>query len=165
MSSSSEPLYAQNFAAFRNKTLNQTVKELADREEIRELIARYAHRIAHNVSVADLFTDDGAFLVYTPGKSAVEARGRAELDKMYGSMAGRTVQTLPMLHNYLVVISGDEATGICSLEVRASISGQSIIGSGYYDDIFRRVNGNWQFVVRSVSFFHWVTLQEGWAKS
>src|SRR5580658_6022941 len=53
---SQEPLYKQPFTAFDGKSLEQKVQELADREEIRELISRYAHCVAHGVSVANMFT-------------------------------------------------------------------------------------------------------------
>ncbi|MBV8359341.1 MAG: hypothetical protein JO189_15610 [Deltaproteobacteria bacterium] len=45
------------------KTLEQQVQEIADREEIKELTAKYAHWVVQGVSakVAKLFTDNGAF--------------------------------------------------------------------------------------------------------
>ncbi len=161
---SSEPLYVQQFAAFQDKTAAQTLRELADREELRELTARYAHRIAHGVSCADLFTDDGAFITHTPGKPVNDRRGRETLDRVYGEIAKNPGRTLPMIHNYIFAISGDEATGTCSNEVRTDANGQSIVASGYYDDTFRRVNGRWKFVMRRATFYHWVPLNEGWAK-
>ena len=156
------PLYLQPFAALANKTREQHVQELADREEIRELIGRYAHRVAHGVSVADLFTDDGAFITHMPGQGAQEVRGRAALDKHYG-VARAPGTAMPMIHNFLLAVAGDDATGLCSIELRVGADGQSIIASGYYEDRFRREDGCWKFVVREATFFHWVPLQQGWA--
>ena len=50
-------------------TLEQQVRELADREEIKELTAHYAHGVARGerAKVAGLFTDDGVFLNRFPG--------------------------------------------------------------------------------------------------
>ena len=70
-----------------------------------------------------------------------------------------------MIHNALLEIAGDEAHGLCSNEVRATQNGQSIIGSGYYEDRFRREGGEWKFSLRDSTFFHWVRLQEGWAET
>ena len=43
------------------KTLAQKIQLLTDRAEIMELVHCYAHRVAHDVSCADLFTDDGIY--------------------------------------------------------------------------------------------------------
>jgi hypothetical protein len=70
-----------------------------------------------------------------------------------------------MIHNHLVRISGDEAVGICSNELRMTQDGKSMIGSGFYEDRLRRENGHWRFVVRDMTFIHWVPIQQGWAKA
>jgi hypothetical protein len=157
------PLYKTQFAAFRNKTLEQKVQELADREEIRELISRYAHCVAHGVSVANLFTDDGVFVVRRPGYAVEERRGRKQLDEYFANLETSVDHPLPMIHNYLLAISNDQAMGMCSNELRTSENGKSIIASGYYEDRLRRENGHWRFTVRDATFIHWVPLQQGWA--
>ena len=162
---SSSPIYLLEFAAFQHKTPDQKIQEIMDREEIRELLGRYAHQTARGMDVSTLYTDDGAFIVHIPGRPAQEIRGREALSKVYGTMAKMESPPKPQIHNSLLVISGDEATGICSNEVRVVENGQSIIGSGYYEDTFRRVNGHWRFVIRSATFFHWVPIQQGWVKS
>jgi ketosteroid isomerase-like protein len=162
---SSRPIYLQEFVAFQNKTADEKMQEIMDREELRELLGRYAHQTARGMDVSTLYTDDGAFLVSIPGRPQQEIRGREALSKIYGTMAKMDNPPKPQIHNSLLVISGDEATGICSNEVRVVENGQSIIGSGYYEDTFRRVNGRWKFVIRSATFFHWVPIQQGWAKS
>jgi hypothetical protein len=158
------PLYSQTFSAFRNKTLEQKVQELADREEIRELIARYAHRVARGESNADLFTDDGVFITRIPGRP-VQTADREQIIKLYKDAGSRPDHPLPMIHNYLISISDDEATGLCSNELRITEDGRSVIASGYYEDRYRRENGRWKFAMRDATFFHWVPIQEGWAKS
>lgn len=170
---SNTPVYMKEFTAFQNKTLEQKVQELADREEIRELIARHAHRVAHGESFADLFTEDGVYINRYPNNPVHELRGRkaiaAAFDSTPGHIApGRSAgmsDALPMIHNIAIEISGDEATGICSNELRITEHGKSIIASGYYQDRYRRENGRWKFALRDITFFHWVSLQEGWAKS
>jgi hypothetical protein len=158
------PLYGKEFSAFRNKTLEQKVQELADREEIRELIARYAHRVARGESNAELFTDDGVFITRIPGRP-VQSLGREKIAKLYKEASARPDHPLPMIHNYLISISDNEATGLCSNELRITEDGRSIIASGYYEDRYRRENGRWKFAMRDATFFHWVPIQDGWAKS
>jgi len=163
-----KPLYMKEFDAFKNKTLEQKVQELADREEIRELIARMAHRVAHGEPFADLYTEDGAYVNHYPNNPVSEVHGRKNIAAVFdrspramGGMSG----ALPMIHNYVLEIHGNEATGISSNELRITENGKSIIASGYYDDRFRKEDGHWKFVLREIRFFHWVPIQEGWAKA
>lgn len=139
------------------------LRDLADREEIRDIIATYAHRVAQGVSCADLMTDDGAFIINYPGKPPHEVRGRQALDAFYGNLALHRGQSLPMIHNALIDIKGDEATGVLSIEVRTTQNGQSIIASGWYHDTYRREGGRWKFVTREATMFHSVPIQQGWA--
>ncbi|RYD95779.1 MAG: nuclear transport factor 2 family protein, partial [Sphingomonadales bacterium] len=133
------------------------------REELRELIACYAHRIPRGISAADLFTEDGGFTLSIPGQPVQEVRGRKAIEAMYDAVRPEDDHPMPMIHNIQLAIDGDEATGLCSNELRVASAGQSIIASGYYEDRFRRENGQWKFVQRDATFFHWVPIQQGWA--
>jgi SnoaL-like domain len=151
--------------SFDSKSMEAKVQELVDREEIRELVATYAHRIAHGPAAGDLFADDGAYINRgTPELPPREVRGRADLDEYFCDRTGWAERPLPMIHNHIISVHGDEATGICSVEIRATAKGTSILASGYYLDRYRRDGRRWKFVERDVSFFHWVPLQHGWAK-
>ncbi len=147
------------------KTLEQQVQELADREELKELTAHYAHGVARGegAKVAELFTDDGVFINDLPDTAPTVVRGREALNKFYGAIKRNTA--LPCIHNHLITLAGDEATGTCSIEVRITRNNQSMIGSGYYEDRFRRENGRWKFVERHCTFFHFVPLQQGWVEA
>jgi hypothetical protein len=159
------PLYREPIS-FRDKTLEQKVQELADREEIRELISAYAHRVAHGQSISDLFTEDGAWTIRrSPDGPITEVSGMAELKARFDHPEKTSPENpMPMIHNYLIAIEGDEASGMNSNELRISENGKSIIASGYYEDRYRRVNGRWKFARRDTTFFHWVPIQTGWAK-
>lgn len=147
------------------KTLEQQVQELADREELKELTAHYAHGVARGegAKVAELFTDDGVFINDLPDTAPAVVRGREALNKFYGAIKRNTA--LPCIHNHLITLAGDEATGTCSIEVRITRNNQSMIGSGYYEDRFRRENGRWKFAERHCTFFHFVPLQQGWVEA
>lgn len=157
--------WAESAQAFRGRSSEHRLQELIDREEIRELIARYAHRVTEGESVADMFTDDGVFIVRFPGRPVMETRGRLALDALYGPGWHSPARPLPMIHNHLIRIDGDRAIGICSNELRMTEAGESMIGSGSYEDQFRRENGQWKFVVRDMTFMHWVPIQRGWAQT
>src|SRR5580692_2687646 len=127
------------------KTLEQQVREIADREEIKELTAKYAHWVAlgEGAKVAQLFADDGAFINEVMGeKPNINVRGRKQVDEVYTGIKGG--MALPCIPNPLIEIDADNAKGTCTIEVRITQNNQSIIGSGYYADIYRREGGKWK---------------------
>ena len=158
------PLYMQDIKPFEGKTLEQKIQILIDREEIRDLIATYAHRVAHGDSIADLFTDDGVWTIRRlPDESVEVVSGMKELKEHFAATPQAPEHPMPMIHNFLIKIDGDNATGLNSNELRISVEGKSIIASGYYEDVYRRVNGHWKFARRDTTFLHWVPIQQGWA--
>ena len=164
-SSEQNPLYTRRVASFRERPAAEIARELADRDEIRELVSLYAHRMARGIAVADLFTGDGAYVNQgTPNMPPREVRGRAALDAYFCDRGDWADHPLPMIHNHVVEVDSDEASGVCSMEVRLVSDGESIVASGYYLDRYRYEGGCWKFVERDYSAFHWVPLSQGWAK-
>jgi hypothetical protein len=156
MSGDGTALFRGPQAALGRAPTERTIQELADREEIRDLVATYAHRVTHGLSVADLFTDDGAYIHRRSRDAEPEvSRGRAQLDAHYVGRPGAAGVATPMIHNTLIKIDGDHAAGICSVELRLWRDGASALASGYYQDRYRREDGRWKFVERDLTFFHW----------
>lgn len=150
-----QPLFATLAETFADRSLELTVRELVDREQIRDLTATYAHRVAHGLGNADLFTDDGAYIHRrSPDEPPHETRGRAALDEHYTPRPDSVGVATPMIHNHLIHVIGDTARAICSIELRIS-GGDGIFASGYYEDRLRRERGRWKFVERKVTFFRW----------
>ncbi|HEU4428528.1 MAG TPA: nuclear transport factor 2 family protein, partial [Myxococcota bacterium] len=124
-------------------SLAQSVRDLLDREEIRELTARYAHGVAlgDGTAVASLFTDDAVFS--TEGGDEMQLpnvlRGRDAITKFYAGL--RPGAALPCVHNHVIQLDGERATGSCTLEVRIALGGHSLSGAGYYEDAYRREGG------------------------
>ena len=145
------------------KTLDRQVQELTDREAIKELTARYAHGIAlgHGAAVASLFTDDGVFTTrFNDDEAPIMLNGRKAIDDFYARIEPNTA--LPCVHNHIIRVDGDTATGTCTLEVRITSNKRSMIGAAYYDDRYRRQDGAWLFAERRCTFFHFVPIQKGW---
>jgi ketosteroid isomerase-like protein len=136
------------------------VRELADLEAIRNLARRYAHCVWQKdiAAAIDLFTEDGEM---STGDRPV-IRGRKALLESYEQMLG-AADFQPFLHNHLVSLRGERATGTCYLDLRATIEGESMIGSGYYDDDYVRVDGEWRFRARKLTMCYLVPLRDGWA--
>ena len=141
--------------------LEAMVRELKDREMIKELTHQYAHCVRQNdvEGVANLFAQDGAVEM---GPTMV--KGRAELRKFYAETLPKLGTPYDFLHNHVIRLQGDHATGVCSVEVRGVHGGKSVIGAGHYDDEYLRVGGEWKFQRRKITLYYFVGHEEGWAK-
>ncbi len=137
------------------------VRELTDREAIRDLARRYAHHVWRKEVPAaiGLFTEDGEM---DPGDAPV-IQGRDALIEAYQRMLG-DADFHPFVHNHVVELGGETATGTCCLDLRASVEGRSPIGSGYYDDRYVPVDGEWKFRSRKLTLCYPVPPTEGWAE-
>lgn len=152
--SSTSPIAAmleRGFDGLKGATLEERVRELADREEIRELIARYAQRVSRGKSMTDMFIDAGVFIVRLPGRPPQEARGREQLDKAFAASLG-SIHNMPAVHNPVISVAGDEAIATSWIEVYLrGENGRTFLGSGYYEDRLRRESGRWKFAVRDAN--------------
>lgn len=149
-------LFTRRRPAQGGKPAERAILELADKEDIRELTAIYAQRVAHGLSNADLFTDDGAYIHQRSADEPAHAvRGRAALDAHYILRPEAVGAATPMIHNHVIDVEGDEARAICSIELRIGRGADETFASGYYQDRLRREHGEWKFVERFVTFFRW----------
>jgi 3-phenylpropionate/cinnamic acid dioxygenase small subunit len=122
-----------------------------DREQIRELYARYAIYIDSSrfSDWVNCFTQDGVFESPLMGKFA----GHAELHKFTGqyheSWAGGGVRH--MMVNVSFDVQGDLATGTCSLIYFKVHDGKSeYLLTGGYHDTLRKENSEWRYTHRKV---------------
>jgi len=120
-------------------------QELFDREAIRDLACRYAHHIWQKqvTAAVELFTEDGEM---DTGEPPV-LRGRTALLESYEHILA-VDRFQPFISNHVVTLAGDEASGTCYLDLRATIDGHSMIGAGYYEDRYQRVEREWKFRAR-----------------
>ncbi len=146
--------------AARVADLECRLAEALDREAIRDLASRYCHAVVAGggMPLVDLFTDDGCMqgdAIPALGRPASETRGRAALIAVYGEFTGR-LQLRPFLHNHLIELAGERATGICSVEIRAVEDGVAFDIAGHYHDRYRRESGVWKFEHRHFVLYYWV---------
>ena len=141
--------------------LDARLVAMADREEIRDLARRYAHCVWQKDAdgAVDLFAEDG--VMDMGDRPPIE--GRATLLQVYRETFVDSVLQ-PFVHNHVIDLDGDRATGTCYLDLRATMDGRSMIGAGCYDDVYRRVGGIWKFERRTLTLAHFVPLSEGWAE-
>jgi uncharacterized protein (TIGR02246 family) len=131
------------------KTTDELVRELVDREAIRDLPIRYCDCLYRNdlEGLVSLFTEDGSFIAKNP-ENEVVTRGRTKLKKMYENLVS-DVQPRPQIHTHLVELrSEDTATGRCYVEMHSVKIEMEWLGSGYYEDEYTKIRGEWKFASR-----------------
>ena len=128
--------------------LETTIRRLADLDAIRDLACRYAHCVWQNDArgASELFvgpgvmdTGDGEPML---GRTAIVAA----YDKAFGDLMLK-----PFVHNHVIDLDGEQATGTCYLDLRTVEAGNSMIGCGHYDDCYSREQGIWYFKSRKLN--------------
>ena len=127
---------------------DEIVRKLADLEDIRDLARRYAHYVWQKdvPGAIDLFADDA--VMDMGDRPPIE--GRAALLEIYQATFDASTFK-PFVHNHVIEIEGDQATGICYLDLRAMDDEIPMTGYGYYDDRYVRIEGRWKFASRKLN--------------
>ena len=143
----------------RVEQLEARLNDLADREEIRALTSDYCQRVQRGdvEGVVELFCEDGSIEM-----GDTVTRGHEQLRSSYrDALAEMTPK--PFIHNHVIELDGDQARGVCSVEIRLVQEGRAYDAAGHYDDDYRKVDGRWRFVRRVFVVYHWSPTTEGWA--
>lgn len=122
-----------------------------DREEIRELYARYAHTIdaGRFDEWIDCFTSDGAFESPRFGRH-VGRDGLRKFTAIYKDALGGA-KSVHQMSNVTFVVRGDRASGGCYLAAYHCKDGRAELSAvGRYIDKLRKVDGHWKFETRQV---------------
>ena len=144
--------------------LEASVRELADKEAIRDLARLYAHHVwqLEIDALVDLFAEDGEM------DTSLEEpiRGRKALRELFQRLVDDDQADLqPFVHNHVVKLAGDRASGTAYVDLRSVRDGRSMMGSGYYSDRYVREGGRWKFQSRRLTLRFFVPLHDGWAES
>jgi len=138
------------------KTREQQIDEIIDREAIRDLAVRYCHHIWRDEvdAVGALFTADGVFINNPPPGitlAAAQTNGRQAIVEMLAAGL-KDMKPRPYIHNHAIELGGkDRATGTVYVELRSPAVNWEWIGTGYYDDEYEKVGGEWKFKSRKIN--------------
>ncbi len=134
---------------------------LESMEEIRNLARKYAHFVWQGdvPSAIDMFTEDGE--MNTGERPPIV--GKEKLLQVYGEMLGQAMLH-PFVHNHVIDLAedGESATGVCYLDLRATTAAGSVMGSGFYNDRYQRVDGVWKFRSRQLNMEYLVKPGAPW---
>jgi hypothetical protein len=135
------------------KTTDELVRELIDREAIRDLAVRYCDCLRRKdvEGLLGLFTADATFVMKGIELEAV-SHGQAQIKRMHEKALAETTPRL-FTHNQIVNLAGaDRATGRSSVEVRNLSFTMEWIGIGYFEDEYAKVGSEWKFTKRYHTF-------------
>jgi len=136
------------------------LREVIDREAIRSLPLRYCHCVWQKdvEGYVNLFPEDG--WVSTTDPTLPKAQGRESLRKMI-TEALETMKPRPFIHNHVIELLGpDRAKGTCYVEVRMTREGKKWLMTGWYDDEYVKVGGEWKFKSRNTTIDSFGPLSE-----
>ena len=127
----------------------ELVRDLVDREAIRDLSNRYCDCLYRNEvdGLVSLFTQDARFAV-KDYESEVVTHGRAKLKKMFARLI-REMNPRPFIHAQVVELrSENSANGRCYVELRTDTVQVEGVGSGYFEDEYAKIGAKWKFASR-----------------
>lgn len=134
------------------ENLAKRIGLLEDRENLRELMTRYAFLIDTGQSEewADCFTLDGCFEVQRPDGDTRILRGRDQLVAFAQSRPSKETPDKHFTSQVSVVIDGDSATSHCYFALLSDIRNDpSLVFYGqYHDEFIRGADGDWRFSSR-----------------
>ncbi len=111
-------------------------------------------------AIALLFAEDGLLDFSYIGKTA----GRAKIAKFFAA----TPKVLPFIkqfiHNHMVTVDGERATGVSYMEARTINNGVAYIVAGRYDDICVREGGEWKFQSMTFEAYYTLPHDESWVQ-
>ncbi|WP_254525911.1 nuclear transport factor 2 family protein [Natrinema caseinilyticum] len=145
-------------------SIDERLTRLEHRESITELRAAYCYRIDSRDwdGFADLFTED-AHLDFGPTGTY---DGRVAVRDFAENVVGAEHPFLAhMVHNPLIEIDGETATGTWYFEVPCTFrDGSAGWIQGIYHDEYRLVDDEWLFAEIVADFNYFAEYDEGWAE-
>ncbi len=157
----------------RVTALEAKVRELIDREELRDLRYRYHECINEGkfAEIASLFTANAELDFAHMGK----ATGREKIAEFFAGLS-RSSETAgdphrpgisfvkQFIHNHVINLHGDHGHGFSYLEAKPIYNGEAFLVAARYDDDYAKEDGAWKFSKMTLIPYFMVPLREGWAQ-
>ncbi len=145
----------------RLRELEERVHLLEDRAAIQDLRFRYHVAVNEKAleSIPGLFTQDAE--VYFEGIGS--AAGQREISTLYHDVVGQSPFIKQFIHNHVIRLEGDVATGLSYLDARTVRDGESLLVAARFDDRYRRTSDGWKFQSLRLTLYFAAPLSRGWA--
>ena len=126
----------------RLQHIEERLRKLEDIEEIRRLRMRYHIFINDGFfdRLPELFLEDALVDFSFIG----QAKGHAEIGELFMRIPRNLDLVLQFIHNHLVDVDDDKATGLSFLDARYAQNGESVNLAAKFDEIYRRTPAGWR---------------------
>jgi hypothetical protein len=145
------------------KSLEEKVEELWNREQIRSLTYAYGECLFRRDldALLKLFTKDGVVDFSYLGWGV--HKGHDAIKQFYTGTLSHRVKPF-FTNHYIEFLDKNRARGWCWLDNRGVRNGESVMGCGKIYDEYQLVEGRWLFKSRRVVQFFMATAAKGWVK-
>lgn len=147
--------------------LERRLRAIEDIEAIKRLKFRYADACDRNYdadTLASLFTEDAIW----DGGLFGRHEGREAIRTFFANVSSDIPFALHYMMNPIINVDGDEATGAWYLFQTCTFAdargNTAIFGAARYDELYRRVDGEWKFFRLELISSFWTPFDEGWVK-
>lgn len=143
-------------------TLQDRIRALEDRDEIRELSTRYGLAMDERdvAEVRRIFTDD-ATLRSKDGVFAAE--GLDAIIETYEDRWASLGPTFHVAHGQVLTLdpqNQDRATGRVTAHAEVVRDGTTMVAAVVYEDVYRRVDGAWRIADRNMGYFYYLPVEQ-----
>jgi len=141
--------------------LEAHVRHLEDIEEIRGLRFKYHDFLNRSrfERMSELYTDDARVRI----DYVASAEGKEEIHEFFLTIPRTLSFIKQFIHNHLVNVDGDMASGVAYMDARYAAEGQSLMVAGRFDEKYRRTTAGWRIADTFVTLYFSVPLSKGWA--
>ncbi|HPF25628.1 MAG TPA: nuclear transport factor 2 family protein [Steroidobacteraceae bacterium] len=141
------------------RSLAERIRQLEDREQIRELVATYCLVVdsRDTDSLAECFCEDGSM---ASRDGAMNAVGRDAVMAQFHQRFAVLGPSFHYTHDHAIWFDGENsnrAFGLANSHAEVVRSGKPMIAAIRYEDEYRREGGRWRFYLRLLSFFYYLS--------
>jgi ketosteroid isomerase-like protein len=143
--------------------LEQRIRAIEDREQIRDLVARYCYVMDDRDldGTRDILTDE---VVIRSSDGKMNSEGRDAVLEMYKGRWNLLGPSFHWTHDVIVELDehdADRATGVISCHAEVVRRGKARLAAIRYLDEYRRgEDGRWRFSERSLSYYYYLDPRE-----
>lgn len=142
------------------ESLNVRLRKLEDIEEIRNLRMSY-HQFVNEETFDrfdEIFSEDALVDFGYIGR----AKGIQEVRDLFLKIPRSVDVVKQFIHNHIVNVDGDDATGLAYLDARYARAGKSLMVAASFREKYRRTPKGWKICETIVNVFFSVPLDQGW---